>query len=655
VYSHGYIESAMASHSYGVKALQIMKSVMKRSLQPDAPLADVPAGTLKVPLRGHQQAVLAAMEQYEQGFLKGCEIKGETVYSTYGILGDSVGVGKSLMVLGHIARLRTLPPLGGFMEMTKNSSGSFFSVKRTEYQVDASEANALIIVPHTLFRQWADYIRNQTNLKALYLDKIKVMAEEGALLQKVREADVVLISNTLYKAFSHFQRNQGLRWRRVFIDEADTIHLVNGYPWPQARFTWFITASWMNLLFPNETLYVSTQMLQQYVFGPGAKYSMLAPFFKDVIRPGHPYAYMRHSMTSYNYMREILNNSHPMRGAMVIRCTEEFVSQSITLPQLTRLNLLCKAPLAQQIVSEVLPTNIQELLHGGDVQGAISALGVKVEDTGSLIEAVTENLRKELKRHQATLQFKSSLEYSSPQAKDTALKSLEEKIAKTQASIKSVEERIAGFKEELCPICYDEPQSALMTPCCQRVFCAQCILTCLTRAPSCPMCRNALSAKGLTKVITEEEKNAIVASSKADAAAQQPKEELERKSDALFRILKENPAGRFLVFSRYDNPFVAMEQNIEALGIRVRQLKGNKDAVAATLRAFQGGETRCLLLNSHYAGSGLNITAATHVILLHAMTHEEEKQILGRAYRMGRTEPLSFIRLLHADEMPASN
>jgi SNF2 family DNA or RNA helicase len=169
------------------------------------------------------------------------------------------------------------------------------------------------------------------------------------------------------------------------------------------------------------------------------------------------------------------------------------------------------------------------------------------------------------------------------------------------------------------------------------------------------MCRNALSAKGLTKVITEEEKNAIVASSKADAAAQQPKEELERKSDALFRILKENPAGRFLVFSRYDNPFVAMEQNIEALGIRVRQLKGNKDAVAATLRAFQGGETRCLLLNSHYAGSGLNITAATHVILLHAMTHEEEKQILGRAYRMGRTEPLSFIRLLHADEMPASN
>ena len=98
-----------------------------------------------------------------------------------------------------------------------------------------------------------------------------------------------------------------------------------------------------------------------------------------------------------------------------------------------------------------------------------------------------------------------------------------------------------------------------------------------------------------------------------------------------------------------------MESSIEALGIKVKQLKGNKDAIAATLRAFQGGDLRCLLLNSHYAGSGLNITAATHVILLHAMTHEEEKQILGRAYRLGRTAPLHFIRLLHSDEMPTTN
>jgi SNF2 family DNA or RNA helicase len=158
-----------------------------------------------------------------------------------------------------------------------------------------------------------------------------------------------------------------------------------------------------------------------------------------------------------------------------------------------------------------------------------------------------------------------------------------------------------------------------------------------------------MDARKLTRVVTNKEETAIVEN------VQESEPQLEKKPDALLRIFKENPDGKFLIFSRYDNPFAAMEESIASLGIRVKQLKGNKDAVASTLRAFQGNELRCLLLNSHYAGSGLNITAATHVILFHAMTHEEEKQILGRAYRMGRTEPLHFIRLLHQDEMPTSN
>jgi SNF2 family DNA or RNA helicase len=223
----------------------------------------------------------------------------------------------------------------------------------------------------------------------------------------------------------------------------------------------------------------------------------------------------------------------------------------------------------------------------------------------------------------------------------------EEKMKQKEVAIKSIQDRIEGFKNEMCPICYDEPGEALLTPCCSRIFCGQCILTCLSRNPTCPMCRAAIQIKGLTKVVVSKE-TVIVESGV-------PEDPLEKKPEALMRVFKENPQGRFLVFSRYDNPFTAMESTIESLGVKVKQLKGNKDAIASTLKAFQGGDIRCLLLNSHYAGSGLNITAATHVILLHAMTHEEEKQILGRAYRMGRTAPLHFIRLLHADEMPTTN
>ena len=41
---------------------------------------------------------------------------------------------------------------------------------------------------------------------------------------------------------------------------------------------------------------------------------------------------------------------------------------------------------------------------------------------------------------------------------------------------------------------------------------------------------------------------------------------------------------------------------------------------------------------------------ASHVVLFHAMTPEEEKQAIGRAYRLGRKDPLHVLKLLHEGE-----
>jgi ERCC4-related helicase len=124
------------------------------------------------------------------------------------------------------------------------------------------------------------------------------------------------------------------------------------------------------------------------------------------------------------------------------------------------------------------------------------------------------------------------------------------------------------------------------------------------------------------------------------------------KKEALIKLFQDNPTGKFLVFSRYDNPFLQITAELETVGIHgVREVKGTKDVIQNTLNMFQRGDLRCLLLNSIHAGAGLTITAATHIILLHAMEVEEEKQILGRAYRLGRKEPLNVYKLVHADEM----
>ena len=622
-----------------------MADTLERGLNSDSATVDVPADSLKVSLRAHQQAVLAAMESQERELISGMPCSGETLYSSYGILGDSVGVGKSLMVLAHIARVASIPPLPTMKSLGANSSNKLFSIK-SEQLTDMSGAGCLIVVPHTLFRQWSDYIKKQTNLTHLLVDKKKSMTHD-TFTQAVMAAQVVLISNTQYKEFSVWQSENRILWKRAFIDEADTIHLVNGYRKPEAEFTWFVTASWMNMIFPNESLYINQQSLLAHVYSDGAPYACLKPYFTELMRSGRPYNYMRFSMTSYNFFREILNNNHRLRGRLVLKCSDAFVQESISLPVLHRSNIICMAPIHQRIVGDAVPADVQQLLHGGDIAGAIAALGVKSEDTTSLIDAVTKNLKKELQRLKATYDFKAGLDYSSQAAKEAALKSLEDKMKGKEEAIKSIQERIEGFSTEVCPICYDAPTQPMVTPCCSRIFCGQCILSCRARSAACPMCRTEYRISQLKKITAEKDETEIV----DDAEP----EEQEKKADALLRLFKENPAGKFLVFSRYDNPFTAMEEAITGLGVTVKQLKGNKDGIASTLRQFQGGDVRCLLLNSHYAGSGLNITAATHVILLHAMTHEEEKQILGRAYRMGRTEPLHFIKLLHADEMPTTN
>jgi SNF2 family DNA or RNA helicase len=156
-------------------------------------------------------------------------------------------------------------------------------------------------------------------------------------------------------------------------------------------------------------------------------------------------------------------------------------------------------------------------------------------------------------------------------------------------------------------------------------------------------------------VIQLNELRSLTKEKKEKTSKKQEANEPLKKTEQLLKTIRdtlaENKDARFLIFSRFDNPLNSIGQDLVNENIRPAVVHGNKDVINRTLESFRKGETRVLLLNSLMAGAGMNITEATHVILLHAMNHEEEKQILGRAYRMGRQGPLHLIRLLHPDEI----
>ena len=64
------------------------------------------------------------------------------------------------------------------------------------------------------------------------------------------------------------------------------------------------------------------------------------------------------------------------------------------------------------------------------------------------------------------------------------------------------------------------------------------------------------------------------------------------------------------------------------------------------IERFTKGEIRVLMLNATNYGSGLNLQMATDIIIYHEMNKELETQIIGRAQRIGRTEPLNVYYLL---------
>lgn len=122
------------------------------------------------------------------------------------------------------------------------------------------------------------------------------------------------------------------------------------------------------------------------------------------------------------------------------------------------------------------------------------------------------------------------------------------------------------------------------------------------------------------------------------------------KQETLFDILRSKPNGKFLIFSRVDSSLYQLTHALAEANIRHAELKGSTAVMMKTLERFRNGELPVILLNTYYAGSGIDISCATDVIMLHDMAMDGI-QAIGRAQRVGRTTPLHVHKLCFPSEM----
>ena len=437
-------------------------------------------------------------------------------------------------------------------------------------------------------------------------------------------------------------------WKRVFIDEADSISISTENDEINALFYWFITASWLNLVFSNGAY-----------FNIGTTYPPLPDTPAHVIERVSKLQGGSHTLSiagcrHMNIIRRMcgvsssstiaLNAAGSQSARLILHSSEEFIKKSFSKPTITHTNILCATPSNIRVLDNFISAEMLERLNAGDVSGALETIGMEAHTESEIVSLVTASLHRELDQAKRTYEFKKTIEYSSSSAKEKAIEACEKKVASIESRISSIQERIQRASDQTCPICYCDVISPSVTPCCQQLFCFPCLCESLKRIAACPLCRERIVDIKDIQVVG----NPTHEKAKQDVPAQNVKL---NKKEALIQFLKANPTAKVLMFSGYDASFSGLEHRLHDEGITFGTVNGSLNRINKLLREFKAGKYNVLFLNARNMGAGLNIESATHVVLFHRMSSELEKQIIGRAMRLGRTNSLEVVHLLHENEM----
>ena len=613
---------------------------------------------IKTSLRPHQLTLLEAARALEHGAHVPTMTTGQKIItSRYGVIADRVGSGKSLVALALVGdpppkqtsiRIKesglaqsitynTLPDAMPFQNEWADLEGGALMKKYSSFDSGRKiyTTASLLILPHNILNQWEAYVKEHTRgLRVYVVKKTKDCDYDRAgFYSDIFSANLVIVSSTMLRKFiaavSLYDPGfQSIVWSRLFVDEADSIVCTLPSREVSARFTWFITASWTNMLFPMG--------LQSYSI------SGLAPSFQGVL--GHT-AVPGLTTSSSCFIRSTVSNSmDPAFTSLVLRNSDEWINASLEQPTFQHETIMCRTPPNLALLQEFISPAAMEALHAGDTAGAIAALGLKPSSKDTLVDRVTAGLRANLVQVEKILAFKRDIEYSTAAAKAAAIEKAEQKVARLKEQLASLEARIASSVTETCPICYDVPSTMTLTPCCRQAFCLACLCECIAAKPACPLCR--VTIESVSKLIVVDS-----GPSSSAAVAEEVEIQLPTKATALLKLLSESsPDQRFLVFSAHEASFRGLRELLSIHGIQCELLFGSGARIDRLRERFASGDLRVLCMNARHVGAGINLEATTDVVLYHRMNTELEKQVIGRAVRFERKRDLRVVHLVHEQE-----
>lgn len=602
-------------------------------LDENSATAPQPAGA-KLPLKRHQLTLLSRCMAFERDKIRLNDVQmlrnlqqwqpDDYLRTRIGILGDRAGSGKSFVLLALMLENRSIGE-----DSVVKSYGCNRVILCTRDAVRARKTN-LLVIPHNMCAQWDAYVKtftDTTKFRHLMVHNSKCLATLHEL--NVDEYDLLVVTCTCYNRVADIMTSRSVKFHRVVFDEIDNVSLPSCLS-VDAAFTWFVTASFGNLLYPRGYSGWDSS-IQKYVWrATGLKNS----------------GYVK------NLFIDLYNNvSTDYVKVLVVKNKDEFVMNSIQLPPMSSHMVLCRTPTSISLLHGVVDNAIIDSLNAGDLQSALQHVSSANKNTEeNIVTVILDKLQRQHQSIENRLTFAQNAppdtyESEAEQAADVAR--LQKRLDEVAQKMSSIRERIVS--SDSCCICFDDIEHKTITPCCSNSYCFRCINMWLARRNMCPLCKKTLISSQLY-VVDDAPPAQPVAAPEAPS-----EEEVNEKFDKIKNLeiilRKRTPGSKFLIFASYDNSFAHIVGVLIKLDIPHSYLKGNHDVVKNIVKRYKDGDLPVLLVNTKNYGSGMNLENTTDIIMFHKFDTEIEKQVIGRANRMGRTAPLNVWYLLHENEM----
>ena len=576
---------------------------------------------IKIQLKPHQLAGIKKayhMEQDESFAFSEKEDIVSYVRSSIGIIGEKVGYGKTITVLGLIAASST-----DSIYVSKENirchmnnqhraftSSNIMTIKRVDNKLEEKLPNyintTLVIVPRgPVFTQWEKAITTQTKLKHLSITDIRTIrtiynikdtSGVEAMKAYLEKYDLVLIKNTsLKKMFDILTTNCNtiVNWARIVMDEAH--EMSSTIPYMNFKFIWFVTASYYKLF-----------------------------WYRNFIP---------------NSMSNVKNALTSEIKYILIKSKETFIKQSFELPEMKETFYECYMPPRLNAVRHLLSKSVLDRLNASDLEGAVREMGGKTENEQTIIDILTEKLNRDLRNKKKERLYVQDLDISQVEKK-SKLSGIDMAIKHYQSQLDGMTERLNNLDQKMCSICLDIMVEPIILNC-SHSYCGMCLFQWIKQRSFCPECKQPMDNSCMIK-LNNNMKNR--------SESNEVKQNKKKKEEIMIDIIKKNPNGKYLIFSKIENGFSTIIKSLQDNNIVHTEIKGNTHIMNNILNRFKDGEINVILLNTHHAGSGIDLSFATDVIIYHVMSKEDKTQAIGRAYRVGREQPLNVHHLIHENE-----